>query len=125
MLAVFWFVLLAPKREEAAALGDKIAELKESVATAEDQAAFAEAAEADYDENYHRLVVLGQAVPDDSDSPSLLVELQKLADDAKVSFDGLALSENAQAAGGAARRDRDPAGTRRGWRRGRRDRRGR
>jgi Tfp pilus assembly protein PilO len=98
LIAVFWFVVLAPKRDEAAALEEKVTALEESVATAEDQAAFAEAARDDYDKNYHRLVVLGQAVPEDSDSPSLLVELQKLADKSKVSFDGLALAEGADAA---------------------------
>jgi len=111
LIAVFWFLVLAPKREEAGTLKDQVAELEDKVASAEDDAAYAESARADYDKNYHHLVVLGQAVPEDADSSSLLVELQKLADRAKVSFDGLVLSETAEIAAAPEPTAAPPAGS--------------
>jgi hypothetical protein len=93
LVAAFWFLVLAPKREEAAELGDKVTQLEASVAEQEQLAAAAEEAEASYNENYQRVVVLGKAVPEDADTPSLLVELQRIADQDNVDFQTIALAE--------------------------------
>jgi Tfp pilus assembly protein PilO len=98
LIAAFWFVVLSPKRDEAKTLGDRVSELEAAAEEAEATATAAEAAREDYDENYRRMVVLGKAVPDDADTPSLLVELQSIAGKAKVSFDSIALSGDPAAA---------------------------
>jgi hypothetical protein len=95
-------MVLSPKRDEAGKLGEEITELEASVAAAEDSAAVAAEAEEGYGENYHRLVVLGKAVPEDANTSSLLVELQELADASKVDFRSISLSENAGAADAGA-----------------------
>ena len=72
LLAAFWFVILSPKREEASSLGDEVASLETSVEQARALAASAAEAKQDYRKNYHRMVVLGKAVPGDDDSASLI-----------------------------------------------------
>lgn len=98
LVAAFWFVVLSPKRDEAKKLGDTAQALEASATAQEQLAATAKAAEGEYDENYHRLVVLGKAVPEDADTSSLLVALQGLSDRAKVSFDSMTLVEDGAAA---------------------------
>ena len=102
LVAAFWFVVLAPKRTEANDLQGQVSELESSVAANEQLASAAVAAEEGYGENYHRLVVLGKAVPEDSDTPSLLVQLQRRADHAHVSFDSITLAEGGETAAAAA-----------------------
>jgi len=101
LVAAFWFAVLGPKREEATELGTQVEELETAVADAEQLAAAAEAAEKDYGRNYHRLVVLGKAVPEDADTSSFLVELQGIADRSGISFDSVALAEGDAAAAAA------------------------
>jgi Tfp pilus assembly protein PilO len=95
LVAAFWFLLLAPKREEAAQLEDDVAALEASVSEQEQLAAAAEVAEKDFPRNYRRVVVLGKAVPEDSDTSSLLVQLTRLANESHVDFRGIELAEPA------------------------------
>jgi Tfp pilus assembly protein PilO len=97
LAAAFWFLVIAPKREEASALDDEIATLDASVAEQEQLVAYAEAAEADYKSDYHRLVVLGKAVPGDSDSASLMNQMQTLADRAGLDFRTIVLADGSGA----------------------------
>jgi len=98
LVAAFWFLALAPKRDEAAKLGDQVTELEAAVSEQEQLVAASEQAEAGYNENYHRVVVLGKAVPEDADTPSLLVELQRIADEDNVEFHAIELAESSGAA---------------------------
>ena len=93
-MAAFWFLLVAPKRDEVTALDSEIATLQTSVEQQEQLALVAEQAEQDYPSNYHRLVVLGKAVPTDSDTSSLFVELDEIASAADVEFTSIQLSES-------------------------------
>ena len=83
----FYFLILAPKRQEAADLSEQVTTLESQVATAEQSAAAGEAAKADFHSNYHKLVTLGKAVPVDADTPSLLTQLQTLAVRSRVEGD--------------------------------------
>lgn len=100
-VALFWFLLLAPRREEAAKLGEEVASLKQSVAQQQELASAAEEARKNYSRHYYRLVSLGKAVPSDDDTASLLVELQGLADRSGVDFQSITLDESATTAGEA------------------------
>jgi len=102
LLACFWFLLLAPKREQASELGTQVTELQAEVAEQEQLAAAAELAQADYAKNYERLVVLGEAAPADGDTPSLLAQLSSLAERSKTEFGSLTVSGDAPAAAPAA-----------------------
>jgi hypothetical protein len=91
LIAVFWFMVLSPKRDEAGRLGDDVAQLEQSVASEEQLAASAEEAQEDYSSNYRRLVVFGKAVPEDSDTSSLILTLDRIAGRAGVDFRNLEL----------------------------------
>ncbi len=89
LLACFWFVLLAPKRERASELEAQAADLQTQVTAQEQLAAAAEQAQAEYDENYERLIVLGKAAPADGDTPSLLAQFTTQAEASGSTFGSL------------------------------------
>lgn len=92
LLAAAWFMLLSPKRAELTKLNEEVAELELSAGEQEQLALAGEAAKASFDANYHRLVVLGKAVPGDDDTASLLVQTSALAGRAGLEFRTLNLS---------------------------------
>lgn len=97
LVAAFWFLVLSPKRNEAADLGDQVAELQAQVADAEASAAAGEQAKKEFDSNYRRVVYLGEATPADADTPSLLTQLQVLSTRSDVSFQSIALASSSTA----------------------------
>jgi len=98
LAAVFWFLVLTPKRERAGELDERIAQVQQELDAQRATVAEAVAARDTYEVRYRSLVELGKAVPDDSDTASMIVQIQGLADKAKVRFNGLTLTPG----GGAA-----------------------
>lgn len=90
--AVFWMMVLSPKREEASELATQVEQLELSLAQHEAEIADAEAARRQFPTDYERLVVLGKAVPGDDETASLLVQVNRIADRAGVRFDDLELT---------------------------------
>jgi Tfp pilus assembly protein PilO len=88
----FWMALLGPKRQEADELSGEVDNLKVSLAQAQGNVAAAEAARKEFPENYRQLVALGEAVPEGDETASLLVELNRIAENTKVSFQSIQLS---------------------------------
>ena len=84
--AAFWFLALAPKREEATALEGKIATKQTEVAAAQQTLASYQKSKASYGKNYATVVRLGKAVPEDDDVRSLLVQLDAEAGGTHVDF---------------------------------------
>ena len=101
LVAAFWFMLLAPKREESSALSAKIDKVEAEVAEARQQADAAEEAKAGFAEDYEQLVLLGKAVPGDDDTASLLVQIDEIARNSDVQFLGLELQEGSGEAAAA------------------------
>lgn len=91
-IAAFYFLALAPKREEAAALDTKIAEQEAAVEQARLMLAGYEEAKGSYKRNYATLARLGKAVPADDDVQSLMVQLESTADRSGVSFEKIELT---------------------------------
>lgn len=89
---LFWTMALAPKRDEADALSAKVKSLETSLATHESEISQALAARDSYPEDYRNLVVLGKAVPGDDDTPSFIVQLNRISQDAGVEFRDLKLT---------------------------------
>jgi Tfp pilus assembly protein PilO len=87
----FWTLALSPKRDEASKLDAQIESLNASVAAAQSELAQATAARHTFPTAYHQLVELGQAVPATDETPSLLIELEALADSSGVSFEAITL----------------------------------
>lgn len=96
LVVAFWMLLLSPKREEAAKLGEEVTQAQESLALHRSEVQQALAARKRFPTAYQQLVVLGKAVPKGDETASLLVELNRLADRSHVRFETLHLA----AAGG-------------------------
>lgn len=88
----FWSLLLSPKREEAAKLGEQIAQVEASLAQHQAEIATAEEARKQFPTDYQKLVVLGKAVPANDETASLLVQLNGIARRAGVQFKDITLS---------------------------------
>jgi hypothetical protein len=82
----FWVLVLSPKRQEASDLEAEVTALQTEVEEQEQLAASAEAAREDFPRAYRRVVVLGKAAPEDDDTSSLLVQLNRVAANAGVNF---------------------------------------
>jgi Tfp pilus assembly protein PilO len=89
----FYLLAVAPKRDEASKLKVQINDLNASIAAAEQQASYGEQARQDFPKYYGRMVVLGKAVPAQSDTASLLVQLNTLADQSKLDLRAIALNQ--------------------------------
>ncbi len=87
----FYFLMLAPKRDQVAKLDSDIAAKQAEVAQSQQMIATYEAAKASYKTNYSTLARLGKAVPADDDVRSLLVQLQAAADRTGVDFQQIEL----------------------------------
>ena len=105
-MAAFWFLALAPKRDEAAALDKKIASQEAELATAQQTLTTYRASKDNYAKNYATVVRLGKAVPQDEDVRSLLVQLDAEAGGTNVDFRTVEIGGSGPA-GAAA----DPAAT--------------
>jgi hypothetical protein len=92
LVVAFWVLALSPKRDDASKLGRTATSLKESLAV--DRATVAEAVEArkSFAADYGQMVVLGKAVPASDETASLLVQIQQVAERAKVRFERISLS---------------------------------
>jgi len=82
----FYFLALAPKREEIARLDTEVASKVAEVEQARATLATYEQAKATYKSNYATLARLGKALPPDDDVRSLLVQLENAADRSGVDF---------------------------------------
>ena len=92
LAGLFWTQLMSPKREEATKLSAEASQLKSSLAQHEAEVAEAEEAREEFPDQYQRLVVLGKAVPGDDDVASLLVQLNRIASDARGTFRNIKLT---------------------------------
>ena len=92
LLAAFWFLLLAPKREEVAALESQVAAKQTEVAASEATLVGYRKARDGYKASYARVTSLGKAVPADDDVRSLVVQLDAAAKASKVNFRSIAVA---------------------------------
>ena len=111
LVAAFWFLILAPKRQEASDLEAQVAEAQAQVTEAEVTAAAGEQAKREFPSNYREMITLGKAVPVDADTPSLLTELQTLSVRSDVDFQSITLSASSSAAAPVTTTPAAPADT--------------
>ena len=93
----FWVLALSPKREEADELSAEAGQLRVALSEAQAKAVEAAAAKREFPADYRHLVVLGQAAPAGDETSSLLVELSRIADKAKVEFSNIQLEGSGEA----------------------------
>ena len=101
LLVGFWLVIVSPKRDEASKLGDQVSQLQSSLSDTQQQVAAGEKARRSFGIDYRRLVVLGKAVPADSEQASLLVQLQRMAASSGVQFQAINLSQSGDSSSAA------------------------
>jgi Tfp pilus assembly protein PilO len=108
-VAGFYFLALAPKREQLVKLDKDIAAKQAELAQARLNLATYEEARAGYKTNYAKLVRLGKAAPADDDVHSLLVQLESTADRSGVGFEKIELGTASVAAPTAGQPESQPA----------------
>ena len=99
ILAAFWLLALAPKRDQAAKLGTQVESLQQEVDQLNATVAAADEARRDFADDYAQLVTLGKAVPADDDTASLLVQLNKVAGRNGLEFRDIELQDTGASAG--------------------------
>ncbi len=100
LAVAFWLLALGPKRDEASRLGKQAKELKTSLAGHRAEVAAGLAARRQFPVDYQKLVVLGKAVPRESETASLLVQLNRISDRVGVRFATLQLEGGGGSGGG-------------------------
>jgi hypothetical protein len=108
----YWKFLLAPKRQEAADLQDKVAVTQAQLEQTRATLASYKKSATTYRENYAMVVRLGKAVPADDDTRSLLVQLDTAAKRSAVSFSNIDLQQSGAAgSAGSVASDQSTSGT--------------
>jgi Tfp pilus assembly protein PilO len=102
VLAVFWLLLVAPKRDEAAKLATQVSAASAQLASAEGQATTARAAQTRYSAAYASVVSLGKAVPPSEEVPSLMYQLAHASNQKNVEFNSIVWGSGATAGASAA-----------------------
>jgi len=85
-VCAYYFLILAPKREEVVKLDSAVVAKQAEVAQAQQTLVTYEGARKSYKRNYALLARLGKAVPGDDDVRSLLVQLESAADRSGIEF---------------------------------------
>lgn len=96
--AASWFLLIKPKRQEAADLQTKVEQAQTQMDVATAGAAAATAARAQYGRDYATVVRLGKAVPADDDIASLVFQLDTSAEKTGVDFRTVAVTDSSAGA---------------------------
>jgi Tfp pilus assembly protein PilO len=86
VLAAYWFLLLAPKREDAASASKELTKQTDRRDKAQSAANAARGAKTDFAADYGEIVRLGKAIPAGVDMPSLLVQLDRAAEGTGIRF---------------------------------------
>lgn len=98
VIVAYWFLLLGPKREEAAKAGEALAAEQENRDQAKATLAQAAGARTSFGSDYAAVVRLGKAIPSKVDMPSLIIQLDRAARGTDIRFDSIKASTEAGAA---------------------------
>jgi Tfp pilus assembly protein PilO len=85
-VVAFWFLVLAPKQNQASKLDSQVTQLQSDVQTQQQAAQAGQQSRKTFPRDYHRLVVMGKAVPVDDETASLIVQVNRVAARSGVSF---------------------------------------
>jgi Tfp pilus assembly protein PilO len=102
LIAAYWFLILAPKKDEAAGVQEQLTQAQTEQQTAESAAAQVSNAKSNFNSDYATVIRLGKAVPSTVDMPSLLVQLDRASRGTGISFDKIATGERTAAPAPAA-----------------------
>lgn len=102
LIGVYWFLILAPKRDESAAIQQQLSQAQSEQQTAESQAASVAGAKQNFAADYTTVIRLGKAVPTTVDMPSLLMQLDRAARGTGIDFDKVSMGDRQAAPAPAA-----------------------
>lgn len=102
LVGAFVFLVMKPKREEAAQAAKQLAEQRQKYNDALAQEEELRRAKADFVTDYASVVRLGKAVPSSVDVPSVLVQLERAARGTRIEFGKIGVGERVPAAGDGA-----------------------
>jgi Tfp pilus assembly protein PilO len=102
LIVAYWFLLLAPKREEASKAQKDLTEQKERLSAAKQVSSQAKGAKTSFAADYGEIVRLGKAIPARVDMPSLLVQLDRAAEGTGIKFTKISQGERVAAPVAAA-----------------------
>ncbi len=102
LMLAYWFLVLSPKREDAAAAGEALTKQEQRLDAAKQASAQLGSARTDFAADYAEMVRLGKALPSTVDMPSLLVQLETAAKGTGLNFTRIATGERDKAAAPAA-----------------------
>jgi hypothetical protein len=86
VIGAYWFLLLAPKRQEAGKIKDDLAQAQTVRDTAQQKASQLAGAKRSYSADYATIIRLGKSIPTSVDMPSLLVQLDRAARGTGIKF---------------------------------------
>jgi hypothetical protein len=93
LIAAYWFLLLAPKREEVTTASASLTVQEDRLEAARSAAGAADNVKDDFKASYATIVRLGKAIPPTVDMPSLLVQLEAAAEGTGIRFNTIAAGE--------------------------------
>jgi type II secretory pathway pseudopilin PulG len=97
-----YLLVISPKRKEATKLQSQISQVQSQLSSVQAQLAQGQEARARFASSYTTLVKLGEAVPTDDNTPSLIYQLQAAAKQSNVVFQGLTFNAGQGASSGSA-----------------------
>jgi hypothetical protein len=86
LILAYWFLLLAPKREEASKIKANLAQAQGLRDTAQQKASQLAGAKRSFAADYATVIRLGKSIPTSVDMPSLLVQLDRAARGTGIKF---------------------------------------
>jgi Tfp pilus assembly protein PilO len=93
VIVAYWFLLLAPKREEASKAQKDLTEQQQRLSAAKEVSSRAKGAKTNFAADYGEIVRLGKAIPSRVDMPSLLVQLDRAAEGTGIKFTKISQGE--------------------------------
>ncbi len=109
LVLVYWFLLLAPKRDAATEAAKTLETEKTALSDAQARASTVRAAKDSFAHDYAAVIALGKAIPTSVDMPSLLVQLEQAAHGTGIELDGITMGERAPAEAAGAEPAQPPA----------------
>jgi Tfp pilus assembly protein PilO len=97
VIVAYWFLLLGPKRDEAATAKKENTEQQDRLKTAKAAASQAKGSKSNFAADYGEIVRLGKAIPARVDMPSLLVQLDRAAEGTGIKFTKISQGERTAA----------------------------
>jgi Tfp pilus assembly protein PilO len=101
LVVAYWFLLLAPKRQEATSIQSQLTQAQSERDTAQQRLAGLSSAKQSFARDYATVVYLGKSIPTSVDMPSLLVQLDRAARGTGIRFSSIKAGDRTADAGSA------------------------